>query len=201
MYNEFMARPYTLGKRAQAQAETRQRIVDAAVELHGEIGPASTSMSAVAERAGVQRNTLYAHFPDERSLLLACSAASLERDPLPDAKAWRGIKDRRARLAAGLAAIYAWYARNEQLAGCVLRDAESHPLVQEIVALRYGPLLGEYEKVLGEGMAAGRRALLRVALGYPTWRSLTRDSGLSAAAAVSTMSGALYPLAPGTMSA
>ena len=117
---------------------------------------------------------------------LACSAASLERDPLPDAKAWRGIKDRRARLATGLAAIYAWYARNEQLAGCVLRDAESHALVQEIVALRYGPHLAEYEKILGERMAAGRRALLRVALGYPTWRSLTRDSGLSAAAAVSS---------------
>jgi len=149
-------------------------------------------MSAVAERAGVQRNTLYAHFPDERSLLLACSATSLERDPLPDAKEWRGIKDRRARLATGLAAIYAWYARNEQLAGCVLRGAQSHPLVQEVVALRYGPLLGEYEKVLGEGMVGGRRALLRVALGYPTWRSLARDSGLSPAAAISTMTNALY---------
>src|SRR6476619_2861720 len=108
MYNEFMARTYTLGKRAEAQAETRQRIVDAAVELHGELGPPLTSMSAVAERAGVQRNTLYAHFPDERSLLLACSAASLERDPLPDAREWRGIKDRKARLATGLAAVYAW---------------------------------------------------------------------------------------------
>jgi AcrR family transcriptional regulator len=187
MYNEFMARPYTLGKRAQAQAETRQRIVDAAVELHGEIGPASTSMSAVAERAGVQRNTLYAHFPDERSLLLACSAASLERDPLPDAREWRAIKDRKARLATGLAAIYAWYGRNEQLAGCVLRDAQIHPPVQEIVALRYGPLIDAMQDVLGAGLDAGQRAVLRVALAYSSWRSLVRESGLSINAAVAAM--------------
>ena len=182
-----MARSYTLGKRAQAQAETRQRIVDAAVELHGEFGPALTSMSAVAERAGVQRNTLYAHFPDERSLLLACSAASLERDPLPVAAEWRGIKDRGARLATGLAAIYAWYARNEQLAGCVLRDAEFHPTVQEIVALRYGPQVAAFIEVLGEGLSPAQLAVLRVALGYFTWRSLVRESGLSAPAAVEAM--------------
>jgi AcrR family transcriptional regulator len=182
-----MARPYTLKRRAESQAETRQRIVDAAVGLHGEIGPALTSLSAVAERAGVQRNTLYAHFPDERSLLLACSAASLERDPLPDAKEWRGIKDPKARLATGLAAIYGWYARNEQLAGCVLRDASFHPLVQEIVALRYGPHMAEFESVLGVGLSAPRRAVLRVALGFHAWRSLVRDSGLSPAAAVNAM--------------
>lgn len=182
-----MARSYTLGKRAQAQAETRQRIVDAAVELHGELGPALTSMSAVAERAGVQRNTLYAHFPDERSLLLACSAASLERDPLPGAGEWRGIRDRKARLATGLAAVYAWYARNEQLAGCVLRDAQIHPPVREIVALRYAPLLAAYEKVLGEGLSAAQRAVLRMALGYFAWRSLVRESGLKAEVAVATM--------------
>ena len=182
-----MARTYTLGKRAAAQAETRQRIVDAAVGLHGELGPALTSMSAVAERAGVQRNTLYAHFPDERSLLLACSAASLERDPLPDAGEWRGTRAGRARLRVGLAALYAWYARNEQLAGCVLRDAEFHPPVREIVALRYGPHLAEFVAVLGEGFSGAQQAVLRVALGYFTWRSLLRESRLSSAAAVEAM--------------
>ena len=182
-----MARTYTLKRRAEAQAETRQRIVDAAVELHGELGPALTSMSAVAGRAGVQRNTLYAHFPDERSLLLACSADSLERDPLPDAGEWRGIRDRRARLATGLAAVYAWYARNEQLAGCVLRDAGFHEPVREIVALRYGPHMLAFEKVLGEGLDEKRRALLRVGLGYSSWRSLVRESGLSINAAVAAM--------------
>src|SRR6187200_1095532 len=119
---KLMTRTYTLKRRAEQQAETRQRIVEAAVDLHGTVGPARTTFSMVAERAGVQRNTLYAHFPDERSLLLACSALSLERDPLPDPSSWRGIEDAEERLGVALAAIYAWYARNADLAGCVLRD-------------------------------------------------------------------------------
>ena len=79
-----MTRTYTLRRRAEQQAETRRRIVEAAVDLHGSVGPASTTFSMIAERAGVQRHTLYAHFPDERSLLLACSGLAHERDPLPD---------------------------------------------------------------------------------------------------------------------
>src|SRR3954468_1463291 len=99
-----MARTYTLKRRAEQQAETRRRIVEAAMELHGSIGPASTTYSMVAERAGVQRHTLYAHFPDERSLLLGCSAHHLEVDPPPLATAWSGIADRRERLRTGLGA-------------------------------------------------------------------------------------------------
>src|SRR6476469_6899176 len=103
-----MARSYTLKKRAEQQAETRQRIVKAAVHLHTKLGPAATTFSMVAEKAGVQRHTLYAHFPDERSLLMACSGLALERDPLPDPAPWRPIEDRDERLRAGLAAIYGW---------------------------------------------------------------------------------------------
>src|SRR3954471_8387128 len=116
-----MTRPYTMRRRAERQAETRRRIVAAAVELHGTVGPALTNTSMVAERAGVQRHTLYAHFPDERSLYLACSGLAMERDPLPDAEPWQGIPDRRERLCVGLQAIYEWYGRNEGLAACVLR--------------------------------------------------------------------------------
>src|SRR5215510_9636237 len=115
-----MARTYTLKKRAEQQAETRQRIVEAAVELHGSVGPAATTFSMVAERAGVQRHTLYAHFPDERSLNMACSGLVAERDPLPDAEPWRAIGDTRERLRVGLRAVYGWYARNAELAACVL---------------------------------------------------------------------------------
>jgi AcrR family transcriptional regulator len=182
-----MARTYTLKRRAEQQAETRQRIVEAAVALHGEIGPARTTFSLVAERAGVQRNTFYSHFPDERSLLLACSALSLERDPLPDAAAWRDIGDRVERLTAGISALYAWYGRNADLAGCVLRDAESHPLVREIVDLRWGPFHAAYDEVLGSGLAPAPRALLRLALGFFGWRSLVRDSALAPDEAVRTM--------------
>src|SRR6187200_133092 len=138
---KLMTRTYTLKRRAEQQAETRQRIVEAAVDLHGTVGPARTTFSMVAERAGVQRHTLYAHFPDERSLLMACSGLALERDPLPDPAPWRAIEDRRERLRVGLAALYGWYERNAALAACVLRDAESHALVREIVEIRMAPSL------------------------------------------------------------
>jgi AcrR family transcriptional regulator len=186
-----MPRTYTLKHRADKQADTRRRIVEAAVALHTELGPARTSVSQVAERAGVQRGTFYSHFPDERSLVLACSAASLEADPLPVAAGWRYLPDREQRLHTGLAAIYGWYGRNADLAGCVLRDAETHPLVREIAELRWGPSMAAYEDVLGEGLKPAQHALLRLALGYPAWRSLVRDSGLSPDAAVQAMVAAI----------
>ncbi|UHQ18271.1 TetR/AcrR family transcriptional regulator [Lysobacter sp. KIS68-7] len=182
-----MTRTYTLGKRAEQQADTRRRIVEAAVALHTEVGPARTTFSMVAERAGVQRNTFYSHFPDERTLLLACSALSLERDPLPDADAWRAIRDRNERLSTGLSALYAWYERNADLTGCVLRDADAQPLVREIVELRWAPYHVAYDEVLSEGLGAPARALLRLALDFFTWRSLVRDSGLTPEHAVRTM--------------
>lgn len=182
-----MTRIYTLKRRAEQQAETRHRIVQAAVDLHGTIGPAATTLSMVAERAGVQRHTLYAHFPTERDLALACSALSLEQSPLPDAAPWRAIAERRQRLRTGLGEIYGWYEANAGLAGCILRDMESHALTREIIALRFGPSLAAWRDVLGAGLNARQRALLTVALSFFTWRSLTRDSGLSRSAAVATM--------------
>src|SRR3569833_2701677 len=110
-----MARTYTLKRRAEQQAETRHRIVEAAVELHGKVGPARTTVSMVAERAGVQRHTFYAHFPDERSLLLACSGLALERDPMPAAAPLKTIKKHRERLHAGLGVLYHWYERNADI--------------------------------------------------------------------------------------
>ncbi len=186
-----MTRGYTLGRRAEQQAETRLRIVEAAVGLHGQLGPAHTTLSLVAERAGVQRHTLYAHFPDERSLLMACSGLTMERDPLPDASAWRSIPGRNERLCSGLAALYAWYERNADLAGCVLRDAEFHVLTREISELRWGPFMAAYEEVLGAKLNARQRAMLRLALSYFTWRSLARDGGLKSAAAARAMARAI----------
>lgn len=182
-----MKRTYTLKKRAEKQAETRQRIVEAAVDLHGTVGPAQTTLSMVAERAGVQRHTLYAHFPDERSLYLACSGLSMERDPLPDAAPWRELADRDERLRAGLTAVYGWYERNAALAACVLRDAEVHSLTREMIELRMGPSLAAYDEVLGAGLNARQRALLWLALSFFTWRTLVRESGLKQRAAVVAM--------------
>ncbi len=182
-----MARIYTLKRRAEQQAQTRLRIVEAAVQLHGSVGPAATTISMVAERAGVQRHTFYAHFPTERALVLACSALSLERSPLPEPDGWRQIEDRTKRLRSGLGETYSWYERNAELVGCVLRDAEHHALTREITDLRFGPFFASCRDVLGAGLTGRQRALLHLALGFFTWRSLMRDSGLSRAAAVAAM--------------
>lgn len=182
-----MTRAYTQKRRAEQQAETRQRIVEAAVELHGSIGPAQTTVTMVAERAGVQRHTFYAHFPDERGLLLACSGLVFERDPFPDAGPWRSLGDRKERLRIGLRAVYDWYERNADLVACVLRDAEHHALTREMNELRQGPPMAACREVLGTGLNARQRALLQVALSFFTWRTLVRESGLKQGAAVAAM--------------
>jgi len=182
-----MSRTYTLKRRAEQQAETRQRIVEATVELHSSVGPASTSISMIAERAGVQRHTVYAHFPDERSLFMACSGLVYERDPVPDAGAWRAIEDRGERLRTALTAIYGWYQRNVAVLGCVLRDAEHHAVTRETAALRFGPVMAAWREVLGEGLSAMQQPVLALALSFYTWRTLTRDGGLSQPEAVAAM--------------
>lgn len=190
---KLVARNYTLKRRAESQAETRQRIVDAAIELHSTIGPANTTISMIAERAGVQRHTLYAHFPDERAMLMACSGHSLELDPLPDAAPWRDIADPATRLRTGLRAIYDWYARNASLVACVLRDGEHHALVQEIIALRYGPCIASWRETLGVKLNTKQRAMLALALSFYTWRTLTGDAGLKQADAVTAMVNTIAP--------
>jgi AcrR family transcriptional regulator len=182
-----MTRTYTLKRRAEQQAQTRRRIVDAAVDLHASVGPAQTTVSMVARRAGVQRHTVYAHFPDEWSLSLACSGQVLERDPLPDAKGWLAIADASDRLAAGLDAVYRWYERNADLAACVLRDGEHHAPTKRINELRMEPAFGAWCDVLGESRTQGQCAMVRLALSYFTWRSLARESGLDRLAAVEAM--------------
>ena len=182
-----MTRTYTLKRRAEQQAQTQRRIVEAAVDLHGSVGPAATTFSMIAERAGVQRHTLYAHFPDERSLQLACSGLSMERDPLPEAEPWRAVTDERERLRTGLTAIYGWYERNAQLAACVLRDAEHHALTREITEMRMGPSMAAYHDVLGAKLSAKQRAVLRLALSFFSWRTLVREGGLTPSAAVAVM--------------
>jgi AcrR family transcriptional regulator len=182
-----MTRTYTLKRRAEQQAGTRRRIVEAAVELHGSIGPALTTISMVAERAGVQRHTLYAHFPTERSLFLACSGLALERDPLPDVEAWRAIKNKGELLRVGLRAIYDWYERNAELAACIFRDAEYHALTREMTVMRIAPHMAAYHEVLGAKLSSKQRALLQLALSFFTWRTLVRESGLKQDAAVEAM--------------
>jgi AcrR family transcriptional regulator len=141
----------------------------------------------VAERAGVQRHTVYAHFPDDRSLYLACSELAQERDPPPETAAWRTIGDQHERLRVGLSAVYGWYERNAELLACVLRDAEYHPLTKEISELRFGPHMVAYREVLGAKLSTKQRAMLGLALSFFTWRALVREGGLKQGAAVGAM--------------
>jgi AcrR family transcriptional regulator len=187
-----MGRKYELKKRAERQEETRRRIVEAAVDLHGTIGPARTSVSAIAERAGVQRHTYYRHFPDERSLGLACSGLYAERNPMPDPDPWRAIDDREKRLRQGIGEIYEYYERNEPMLSNVTRDAEVDPVTAELAELRFGPALAKIREVLAGGRRSKRTlALLDVALAFATWRLLVREGGLNRREAVQTMAAAI----------
>ena len=110
-----MTRKYRKRRRAEQEEETRRRITEALVDLHGSVGPAGTTIREIAERAGVQRATVYRHFPDEASMLAACSAHWAEQNPFPDPGAWAAIDDPDRRLRAGLSEIYAFYSRNEKM--------------------------------------------------------------------------------------
>jgi AcrR family transcriptional regulator len=179
-----VTRRYELKARARRQEETRRRIVEAAVELHTTVGPARTSVSAIAELAGVQRHTYYRHFPDEASLRVACSGLHQERDPFPDPLSWADVADPIERLRLGLGDLYAYFERNESLLANLARDAEVDPPTAEIVALRFAPALAAIRDTLADGLARGARrrrvlATLDLALDFHTWQSLVRRSGLS----------------------
>jgi AcrR family transcriptional regulator len=188
-----MARKYELKKRAERQEETRRRIVEAAVSLHGTIGPSRTTVSAIAARAGVQRHTYYRHFPDERSLALACSGLYAQRNPLPDPTRWRELADPNARLGRGLAELYGFFERNELMLTNVVRDGEVDPITREMSHLRFGPGLAAIRDVLAEALPRSRSqsAMLDLALDFNTWRSLVRESGLSSRRAAGLMAGAV----------
>ncbi|HEX6662154.1 MAG TPA: helix-turn-helix domain-containing protein [Gaiellaceae bacterium] len=182
-------RKYELKKRAEEMAETRRRITDAAVGLHGTVGPARTTLSAVAERAGVQRHTVYRHFPTEADLYRACSAHYFTAHPLPDLESWRAIADPRQRLPRALDELYAYYERTEPMFSNVLRDAELVDAVRPtLVPLQ--AYQAEAVEVLAAGWPArGRRGrvvavALRHAVDFQTWRSLTADNRVTRTEAV-----------------
>ena len=178
-----MTRKYELKERARSQAETRQRIVEATFELHSSVGPARTTISAIAERAGVQRLTVYRHFPDDRSLFQACRGHSVAVRPLPDTSAWAAIDDPEERLLVALGEIYAFFGSTEQLTANLRRDLPDLPVLQEVAApsVRYWDNL---RAVLDRGWKTrGRkRKLTRAVIGhgleFETWRSLVRRQGL-----------------------
>jgi AcrR family transcriptional regulator len=186
-------RKYEKKRRAEAEAQTRLRITESAVELHGTLGPAQTTMSAVAEHAGVRRSTLYRHFPDERALFGACSAHWAAENPPPDITSWAAVEEPDKRLASALAELYAFYRRNEEMLDKLLRDAPTVPVVAELMGgLRF--FLDEATKILmkGRGLRGNAAKRSRAAIGHTlafrTWQDLTEAQGLDDRQAAELMS-------------
>jgi AcrR family transcriptional regulator len=185
-------RTYELKRRAERQEETRQRIVAAAVELHTALGPSQTTVQAIAENAGVTRPTVYAHFPDARSLLEACSGHVRATTPPPDPTPWHSIADPSERLETALRELYGYYERLERLLDNIQRDAAVMPLVAEMNAYRVRYLDEIRDLVLDAWSTRGaaRMRLQRAvghALEFRTWQSLVRRQACTADEAVQLM--------------
>jgi AcrR family transcriptional regulator len=182
-------RPYKMKVRAELQERTRQRITESAMELHGTLGPSRTSLTAVAQHAGVRRSTLYRHFPDEAALFVACSGHWMSQHPLPDPKSWAAISNPTERLRGALAEIYAYYAETELMLANLLRDLELVEAVQQ----QFTPFLN-YMEAARRTLMVGRRerdherrrvrAALGHALAFTTWQSLVREQGCAADEAI-----------------
>jgi AcrR family transcriptional regulator len=185
-------RPYRKTLRAELEDETHRRITESAVALHEQLGPARTSISAVAERAGVRRSTVYRHFPDEEALFAACSSHWGAANPPPDPRAWAAIEDPAERTETALRELYAFYGRTEGMYASLLRDESVVPIVQRLLGDFYGYLRAVQDILMAgrglRGRAARRtRAALGHALAFPTWRSLTREQALADGDAVALM--------------
>ena len=174
--------------------ETRRRITEATVELHQAVGPARTTVSAIAQKAGVQRHTYYAHFPETKDLYQACTAHYLQRNPLPDPSSWKEISGPEERLRVALSEVYRYYSGNEAMLTNVLRDMPFDPVLQENNVLLFRHWEAMRDTIADAFEASGERheALLgaiALALDLQTWRTLVRQQGLDDDRAVGLMVG------------
>jgi AcrR family transcriptional regulator len=174
-------RRYQLKARAESQRRTRQRIVQATLELHQEVGPAQTTIAEIARRADVQRLTVYTHFPEEAELFGACQAHWLSLHPLPDLGAALALADPVQRLQAVLRSYYGWYRETEPMAANVQRDrgavAPLDELLRETADTGVAQLTDALARAFKGGGRAGqrRRALIGLALDFWTWRRLAGE--------------------------
>ncbi|HKH37278.1 MAG TPA: TetR/AcrR family transcriptional regulator [Rubrobacter sp.] len=194
---------YELKKRAERQEQTRLRIARATLELHEILGPALTTRSAIAQRAGVTRPTVYSHFPDEFSLGKACSSLELSDNPLPDPGPWQEVADPEQRLRMALGELYAYFRSRERLWTNILRDQEmpltnDDPQAREADAEIMEPIFLHWERMkqsLTIGWGASEESPLLVlsaiglALDFQTWRAMARTQDLSDEQAIELMAG------------
>jgi AcrR family transcriptional regulator len=179
-----VTRTYKQKKRANQQAETRLRIVEATVELHEAIGGEATTITAIAERAGVGRLTVYRHFPDERALLTACTGHYLTLNPPPDPTSWAGISDPAHRLRAALSELYAYYRRTQGVMARAEQEMPTNPILAELMAPFGAYLDGMRGDLLRNRAGAGTPdpmlvAAIGHALAFSTWHSLVHAEGLA----------------------
>jgi AcrR family transcriptional regulator len=171
-------RRYQLKKRAEQQEETRRRITEATVELHLTVGPAATRVSEIARRAGVERVTVYNHFPEDAELFLACSDHWRSLHPNPDPARWAEIVDPGERLRTGLFEVYGWYRETEPMTANVLRDAEVLPALKSVIEGGLARYLEFAAGVLsrdlpGDGDPNRRQTAALAAVGFHLWRALS----------------------------
>jgi AcrR family transcriptional regulator len=185
-------RKYELRSRAEAQRQTRERIVLATMDLHREVGPAQTTIAEVARRAGVQRLTVYNHFPDEAELFGACQAHWMELHPLPDLDDALTETEPAERLRAALRGYYHWYRETQPMAENIQRDRTLVPALDSLMRRTADARADRFADALAQGLDAGaaRRALVRLALDFWTWRRL-RHEGLDDDAAADLMTAAV----------
>ena len=185
-------RPYRMTRRAELEDATRRRITESTVALHEELGPARTTISAVAERAGVRRSTVYRHFPTEEALFAACSSHWRAENPPPELAVWAAVDDPAERTEQALGELYSFYGRTHAMYESLLRDEHLVPVVQRLLRDFHGYLDAIQDVLMAgrglRGRAARRaRAAIGHAVGFPTWRSLVLDQGLAADEAVALM--------------
>lgn len=176
-------RTYRKTRRAELEEQTRRRITQSAVELHGSLGPARSTISALAQHAGVRRSTVYRHFPDEDALFAACSSYWLAKNPFPDIVGWGAIKDADERLSRALRELYNHYRRNERMITNILRDEATVPILTRTLAGYRQYLAGAREALMAgrvvSGLASERvHAAIGHSVAFYTWRSLAMDQGL-----------------------
>jgi AcrR family transcriptional regulator len=183
-----MTRRYELKRRAVLQNETRQRIVDATIELHRTIGAAQTTISEIAKRAGVGRVTVYRHFPDEETLFFACSGYYFSQHPFPKIERWREVADPLARLRQGLRESYAWYRENAEMISMALGEARDLPMMAPYHAFwdRAAETLAAAWRPRGR-RRTNRVAAIALALSFETHRTLTREQHLTDEQAIELM--------------
>src|SRR6267378_632646 len=105
-------RAYRMTRRAAASAETRRRIVDAAIALHAEKGVLGATWPDIAKRADVALGTVYRYFPSLDQLVPACTSENAVRMRPPGVTVLEGLTRPEERIGRFVQELFAFYGRS-----------------------------------------------------------------------------------------